>query len=266
MRKPTWWDFGIAVLGLFLVCGATRSLAQDAQYPGTGSTVQQPTQGSDVPGATDATGGSGQAEDTGQQTTGNQQMSSVDARQLQEIARLRAEVARLQLELARMRSQLVQAQQAGGAGQGVGGSGSAGIGDPNAEAPAGATGLGDPNAEAPARAQESGTPVNEGVGGGGAGGAQARPDTDNQGYAVANVIYTGRVRSVSQQRLVLVDDAGAANTLSLAPNVRVLRQGQQVSLQSIQEGTVVRASASLYTRGNPVTEIEVVPPARARTR
>jgi hypothetical protein len=107
--------------------------------------------------------------------------------------------------------------------------------------------------------------VNEGVGGSGrAGDAQARPDTDDQGYAVVNIIHTGRVSSVSQQRLVLVDEGGAANTLSLAPNVRVLREGQQVSLRSIQEGTVVRASASLYTRGNPVTQIEVVPPARSR--
>jgi hypothetical protein len=255
---------GIALLGLFLVCGAVRSLAQDAQYPGTGSTVQEPAQGSDVTGATGGTGGSGQTTDTGQQTSGTQQLSSAEAWQQQELARLRVEVARLQLELARMRSQLAQAQQAGGAGPGVGGSGAVGIGDPNAEAPAGATGLGDSNAEGPAGARAGGASVNEGVGGSGAGGAQARPDTDDQGYAEANVIYTGRVRSVSQQRLVLVDEGGAANTLSLAPDVRVLREGQQVSLRSIQEGSVVRASASLYTRGNPVTQIEVVPPARAR--
>jgi hypothetical protein len=252
MRKPTRWDLGIALLGLFLVCGAVRSLAQDAQYPGTGSTMQEPAQGSDVSGTMGGTGGAGQTTDTGQQTTGTQQMSSAEAWQQQEVAQLRAEVARLQLELARMRSQLAQAQQAGGAGPGVGGSGAVGIGDPNAEAPAGAT--------------ASGTSVDEGVGGSGrAGDAQARPDTDDQGYAVANVIYTGRVRSVSQQRLVLVDEGGATNTLSLAPNVRVLREGQQVSLRNIQEGSVVRASASLYTRGNPVTQIEVVPPARART-
>ena len=33
-------------------------------------------------------------------------------------------------------------------------------------------------------------------------------------------------------------------------------------LQSLREGAFVRASADLYARGNPVTEIQVLPSAR----
>ena len=35
MRKPTWWDLGIAVLGLFLVCGAAQGMAQTTPYGGS---------------------------------------------------------------------------------------------------------------------------------------------------------------------------------------------------------------------------------------
>lgn len=315
MRKPTWWDLGIAVLGLFLVCSAAQGVAQtnpylnpyggDTSYGGTGMQTpstddysggdvsQDPSisgtpdgMGSssglvtnDIPRDTgtggsgtagQATGGSGAVGTTGQGTdtgtatqgTGSQQSSVDEAQQRLQVARLRTEVARMEQQLAQLRAQLSAAESGvGGSGQGgsgVGGSGSAGIGDTNAEAPGAATGVGNPQAE--------------GVGGGGTGtttGTTAnrapdnRPNTSNQGYAEASVIYTGRIRSVTAQRLVL-EDSGILNTMPVAPNVRVLSGGKQVSLQSLREGTSVRVSGDMYAKGNPVTEIQVLPTAPAK--
>jgi hypothetical protein len=248
--------------------GSTSGLVTDdtPQETGTGGagTAGQATGGSGAAGTTGqgtetGTGGSGTA---GQGTDTGSRQTSVDAAQQRlEVARLRTEVTRLEQQLAQMRAQLSAAESGtGGSGQGgsgVGGSGSAGIGDANAEAPGAATGVGDTSAE--------------GVGGGGTGsntGSTAtrapdnRPDTSNQGYAEVNVIYTGRIRSVTAQRLVL-EDSGILNTMPVAPNVRVLNEGKQVSLQSLREGTSVRVSADLYARGNPVTEIQVLPAAPA---
>jgi hypothetical protein len=212
------------------------------------------------------TGGSGQTADA-------QQVSDVDAQQRMEIARLRVEIARLQQELARTRAQLAQAgvaaQGTGGAGTGggenaagtvgsgnagTGGGGNAGIGDPNAEAPEGATGVGYPTAE--------------GVGGGGrAGGAQAaQQDTANEGLAVARIIHTGRVRSVNPQQLVLDIGGGDPNVLPLTRDVRVFRGREQLTLQNLREGTLVRASADLYARGNPISQIEVIPTESQQAR
>jgi hypothetical protein len=261
MRKRTWtWvEVGIAVVGLCLVCGAVQDVArpQDTNDPygvPTGTTGTEQGTG----GAGQETGGSGQG--TGQATeTGQGQGTSVEAAQRQEISLLRAEVERLQQELTRMRAQTAEAGRTaqGGSGTGTGGTGNVGTGTGGAEN----AGVGDPNAEAPSGQAGLGDAAGEGVGGGGrAGGAQqaARPDTDNQGTAVANVIYTGRVRSVSQGQLVLDIEGGISNSLLLARDVRVFRGREQVSLQSLREGTVVRASADLYARGNPVTRIEVL--------
>lgn len=258
MRKRTWMDVGIALLGLFLVCSAAQAVVQD---PDTNRPVREPAQGTAVTG----------------QARGAPQAAGGDTLQQREIARLRAEVARLQQELARMQAQLAQAgllgTGTGGAGNAetpgnsperfgvnLGGPGDEGFGvnlgdveaDRQGTGGGGAAGIGDPNAE--------------GVGGGGrAGGAQAtRPDTDTEGRAVANVIHTGRVRSVSPRELVLVDEGGGANTLTLSNNVRVFRGRERVSLRSLREGTFVRASADLYARGNPVTEIQVLPSTARR--
>jgi hypothetical protein len=232
MGKRTWMDVGITVLGLFLVCNAAVGVAQN---PGTERSARESSSGSAMTGQV---GGSGQA-------GGSQQAADVEVQQWRELAQLRAEVSRLQQEVARMQARLSPGMET--ESQGTGGGGSAGIGDPNAEAPAGATGLGDIAAE--------------GVGGGGrAGGAQAaRPDTSNEGVAVAHIIHTGRVRSVSPRELVLVDEDGGSKTLVLANDVRVFRGREQVSPRSLREGTVVRASADLYTRDHPVIEIQVLP-------
>lgn len=288
MRKPTWWDVGIAVLGLVLVCSAVQGTAQTPDPEGSVGDVTQDTRitgtpdgmGSDqglTPEGT-GTGGSGMQQGTGgyaagqdtsgsrtgQGTAGTQQAqaqaSDVETQQRVEIARLRAQVAGLEQQLARMRVQLARTQTAqgtggsgqgtGGSGQGTGGSGTAGIGNPNAEAPDGATGIGYATAE--------------GVGGGGnAGGAV---DTGNEGVAVAHVIHRGRVRSVSQQELVLDEEDGGTSTLPLAKNVRVTQGRQQVPLKNLSEGTLVRASADLYARGNPVMSIEVLSTPKAPSR
>ncbi|HZH13915.1 MAG TPA: hypothetical protein VE057_06100 [Archangium sp.] len=286
MRKPTWWNLGIAVLGLVLVCSAVQGTAQAPDPEGSVGDVTQDTRitgtpdgmGSDqglTPEGT-GTGGSGMQQGaggyatgqdtsgsmTGQGTAGTQQAqaSDVEAQQRVEIARLRAQVAGLEQQLAQMRVQLARTQAAqgtggsgqgtGGSGQGTGGSGTAGIGDPNAEAPDGAAGIGYATAE--------------GVGGGGnAGGAV---DTSNEGVAVAHVIHRGRVRSVSQQELVLDEEDGGTSTLSLAKNVRVTQGRQQVALRNLSEGTLVRASADLYARGNPVMSIEVLSTPEASPR
>ncbi|AKI98449.1 putative lipoprotein [Archangium gephyra] len=220
------------------------------------------------------TGGSGTGV-TGQDTgTGTQQLSALETQQRVELARLRAQVAGLEQQLAQMRVQLARTQQAqgtggsgqdtgtgtggsgqdtgtGGGGQGTGAAASSTIGDPNAEAPNGATGIGYSNSTIGYSNSTA-----EGVGGGGATGSTA--NTGNEGVAVAHVIHRGRVRSVTQQQLVLDEEDGGTSTLSLARDVRVTQGRQQVALRNLGEGTLVRTSADLYARGNPVTSIEVL--------
>jgi hypothetical protein len=157
------------------------------------------------------------------QTGDSQQAANAEVQQWQEIAQLRTEVSRLQQELARMQARLSPGGET--PSQGTGGGGTAGTGDSNA--------------------------------------AQvARPDTSGEGVAVANIILTGRVRSVSPRELVLIDEGGGSNALVLASDVRVFRGREQVSLQSLREGAFVRASADLYARDNPVTEIQLLPSER----
>jgi hypothetical protein len=250
MRKRTWVEVGIAVLALVLVCGAAPGVAQTQDPYGMGTgTPDTGTAGTYTPGSTVTEPQPSTADDTGQVTSSP---ATVDTGTRQELTRLRAQVAQLQLQLDQMRVRLAQAQQqqqqqrTAGSTQGVGGGGSAGIGDPNAEAPAGATGIGTP----------------QDIGGRGSAGPPARTDqaTSNPGVALASVIHTGRVRSVSAERLVLEEEGGGSNTLSLARDVQVFRGGNQVTLKSVGEGALVRTSADLYARGNPVTRIDVLPP------
>jgi hypothetical protein len=85
------------------------------------------------------------------------------------------------------------------------------------------------------------------------------------GTIVASVIHSGRVRSVSQRELVLVDEGGDSTTLPLARDVRVVREGRRVALRSLEAGTHVRAVANMLTPGNPVTEIVVLPTQPAQS-
>ncbi|MFY0582853.1 hypothetical protein ACN28S_58945 [Cystobacter fuscus] len=229
MARQTWMGLGVAALGMALVLGAEQGAAQTT-------------------------------EQTTEQDGGTQSQAEAEAQQRLEVARLRTQVAQLQQQLAQMRTQLAQAasnQPASSSEQGTGGSGTGGtdttggntgrtsaIGDPNAEAPAGATGIGSPSS--------IGSPTG------------TAPADDNSGYALANVLHTGRVRSVSGQQIVLAEEGGISTTLPLASNVQVLRGRQRVSLQSLEEGTLVRTSANLSDPGNPVSRIEILPTTRTR--
>ncbi|WNG13516.1 hypothetical protein [Cystobacter fuscus] len=222
MARQTWMGLGVAALGMALVLGAEQGAAQTT-------------------------------EQTTEQDGGTQSQAEAEAQQRLEVARLRTQVAQLQQQLARMRTQLAQAQSnapASSTEQGVGGSGTdtasgdtgrtSAIGDPNAEAPEGATGIGSPTS--------IGYPT-----------GTAPSEDDDSGYALANVLHTGRVRSVSGQQIVLAEEGGISTTLPLASDVQVLRGRQRVSLQSLEEGTLVRTSANLSSPGNPVSRIEILP-------
>ncbi|EPX59959.1 hypothetical protein D187_002703 [Cystobacter fuscus DSM 2262] len=211
---------GVAALGMALVLGAEQGAAQ-----------------------------------TTEQDSGTQSQAEVEAQQRLEVARLRTQVAQLQQQLARMRAQLAQAQSnepASSSEQGVGGSGTGGT-DTTGDGTGRTSAIGDPNAEAPEGATGIGSPTSIGYPTGSA------PDEDDSGYALANVLHTGRVRSVSGQQIVLAEEGGVSTTLPLASNVQVLRGRQRVSLQSLEEGTLVRTSANLSSPGNPVTRIEILP-------
>ncbi|WNG62109.1 hypothetical protein F0U59_50950 [Archangium gephyra] len=311
MRKPTWWDLGIAVLGLVLVCSATQgvSLAQypAAQYPEgpdpegsvgdvtqdtritgtsdgmgsdqglpTGATTAQTGTGGSGVDAGQGTGGSGTGY-TGQDTgTGTQQLSTIETQQRVEIARLRAQVAGLEQQLAQMRVNLARVQS--GQGTGVQGAGTGGSGQVagTGGSGTGSSAVGETNAAAPTSATGIGNSTAEGVGGGATTGTTGTTTTgtttgtatnpSNEGYAVANVIHSGRVRSVTQQQLVLDEEDGGTTTLSLAKDVRVIQGRKQMSLKNLGEGTLVRTSADLYARGNPVTSIEVLSAPKAKAK
>ena len=97
-----------------------------------------------------------------------------------------------------------------------------------------------------------------GVGGAGTAGIEGELPAE-PGTSMVDVIFSGSVRSVSQQQLVLVDEGGDALTIPLARDVRVFRDGRGVALRTLEEGAQVRAVADMLIPGNPVTEIVVLP-------
>ncbi|ATB30214.1 hypothetical protein [Melittangium boletus] len=256
MRKHTWMGLGAAAVGMVVVLGAEQGQAQSTSppaYPG-GASGEDISQGSRVSGTTDGSVSGGVAETQpqggGQDTNTQPSAQMTEAQQRLEIARLRTQVAQLQQQLARMRTQLAQAQsgqQPASASQpGVGGGGTEGssaVGNPNAEAPQGASGVGSPSD----------------TGGSGSASGASGADDNESGYALANVLHTGRVRSVSAQRLVLDEDGGGSHTLTLSNDVEVFRAGRPTTLESLEKGMRVKTSANLYARDNPVTRIEVLP-------
>jgi hypothetical protein len=222
---------GVAAAGMALVLGAEQGVAQEqAQDPGAAQTVRD---------------------------GGTQSMAESEAQQRLEVARLRTQVAQLQQQLAQLRTQLAQAQSNPpvSSPQGVGGSGSGG--DTTTGANRGTSAIGGPHAEGPKASTGAGDEPPR-VGGGANAGTTA-PAGDDSGFALANVLHTGRVRSVSRQQLVIAEEAGGSSTLNLAKNVQVLRAGRPVSLDSLEEGTLVRTSANLSAPGNPVTRIDILP-------
>lgn len=276
MRRHTWMGLGVAAVGMVVVLGAEPGRAQaPATYPSAspgGYSGADISQGASSSGMMQGTGGSGdlgQTTDTSQtmsQDSGTQMSSQMAAAQQQvEVARLRTQVAQLQQQLARMRTQLAQAQSGGASSSqmsstssqqmssqpGVGGSGAEGTSSGEGSSSA------SQNSSAPQESSAVGyTPESSAVGystGTGGGGA-----VDAPGYALANVLHTGRVRSVSSGQLVIDEEGGGSFTLTLSSNVRVLRGGRSASLQSLEKGMRVKTSADLYAQGNPVTRIEVL--------
>src|SRR6218665_212570 len=266
MRRHTWMGVGVAAAGMVLGWGGGRGGGESTPppaYPG-GASGEDISRGSRVSGTTDGSVSSGTAETqpqgTGQDTGTQSSAQMTEAQQRLEVARLRTQVAQLQQQLARMRTQLAQAQSGqssptpqpppkntrppqGGGGGGT--EGSSAVGNPNAEAPREAPGVGSPPSDT------------GGSGSGNTRGASGASDTGS-GFALANILHTGRVRSVSSQQLVLDEEGGGSNTLTLARDVQVLREGRPATLKSLEKGMRVKTSANLYTQGNPVTRIEVL--------
>ena len=253
MRNVTLTVMGIAGLSL-LLCGSGEVLAQTDRTafppgaPGSDaadSRVQSMTPGDGGVGAGQAAGGAG--------------ASPADLRQ--SVLQLQSEVAQLRQELAQVRTELANVTS----NTGVGGSGQAGV------APAAApTGAGAGQNAATGGSSAQGT-VSSGAGGQGTAlragtaqetaqrGAQVPADTDNAGEAVVNAIYTGKVRSVSDRQLVLLDDAGQPFTVELGPRTRFISRGQRIPAQQLKQGTRVRATVDMLSGRNQATEVTTLP-------
>jgi hypothetical protein len=239
MRKVTLTVIGLLGLSL-LLCGSGEVLAQtDTRAfppgsPGSDATDSrlQGMPAIDVDAGTPGTGGAGAVAGGTGQAAGGVEASSVELRQ--SVLQLQGEVARLRQELAQVRAELANVTGrnigAGGAGQaGVGGAGQAGVA-PTA-APAGASAQRDTQA----------------------GG------TDDPGAAVVHALYTGKVRSVSDQQLVLQDDSGQPFTVELGAQTRFISKGQRISAQQLKQGTSVRATVDLLSGRNQAIEVTTLP-------
>jgi hypothetical protein len=175
----------------------------------------------------------------------------------QSVLQLQGEVAQLRQELAQVRAELANVT----ANTGVGGSGQAGVAPAGAGVEQGSTAGG---ASAQGAVGGSGTAGRETTLRAGTSaetgqrGAQAR-DTDNAGEAVVNAIYTGKVRSVSNKALVLVDDSGQPFTVEVGAQTRFISKGRRISAQELKQGTRVRAIVDLLSGREQATEVTTLP-------
>ena len=113
-----------------------------------------------------------------------------------------------------------------------------------------------------------------GVGGSGQAGTQgpAQPGSTTQGTAaggtqevgeaMVNAIYTGTVRSVSVDQLVLLDEDGQAFAVELGERTRVFRDGERITARQLEEGTRVRATVDLLAGHQQAMEIVTLPSTR----
>jgi len=268
MRKVTLTAIGL--LGLLLLCGSREVLAQtdtsafppgspgsdatdsriqgipsidvDAGTPGTASP------GTQSPGMTGTEGAGGVATGT-EEAAGGADANSAALRQY--VVQLQGEVARLQQELAQVRSELANVAGrntgAGGSGQaGAGGSGQAGAGG------SGQTGVAP--TPAPTSASAGGTSPDTAQRG-----SQTGDTVDPGASAVVHAIFTGKVRSVSNRRLVLVDDIGEPFTVEVGAQTRFISKGQRISAQELKEGTPVRATVDMLSGRNQAMEVTTLP-------
>jgi len=116
------------------------------------------------------------------------------------------------------------------------------------------------------------------VGGTGGAGTQggARSGTTNaqgragasqgSGVAVATVTFEGKVRSVRQGLISILDEEGLRYDLVVDRRTQMLRDGRTISLDQLHEGTPVQATFDLIAGNDHATRIEVISSAPAPKR
>jgi hypothetical protein len=258
LRKVDWAVLGITGLSLLLCAGGLA----EAQSGEAGAQAS----GQVAPPAAPGAAGTGQG----------QAPAPAEAEDLRAaVAELRAEVARLQQEVARLRAEA----GAGGSGaatgggdtqagpaaaQGTGGGGTAGTAEGT-----GGGGMAGTTAQGTGGGGTAGTA--QGTGGGGAAGARSGqvvsdvpPAGSNvpspQGTAVVDAIYTGVVRSASEQQVVIDLETGAPLVLGVEASTRVLREGRSIGVRQLERGERVRAVVDLVDQDQTL-EIAVLPTA-----
>ncbi|RKG63646.1 hypothetical protein D7V80_29890 [Corallococcus sp. CA054B] len=146
--------------------------------------------------------------------------------------------------------------------QGTGGSGDIPASDPNSPSA-------EPNPEGQTTPPNPGPETNTGGTGGtgntGTGApATAKPPAPGaqQGVAVVDAIYRGKVRSVSDKEVV-IDNEGTRLPLEISTQTRIVRDGEDIGVTELKEGERVRATVNLVGRSH-TREIAVLTGAEAR--
>ncbi|WP_223759058.1 hypothetical protein [Myxococcus sp. RHSTA-1-4] len=103
-----------------------------------------------------------------------------------------------------------------------------------------------------------------GTGTGGAGTGGSAPAADPDSTVVASVLMQGQVAAVSENRIQVRDaETGGIYTLFVGGKTRATHNGQRISVQSIPEGTQVRATFNQLADGDSyATRIQVYPRRR----
>ncbi|WP_147439546.1 hypothetical protein [Corallococcus sp. CA049B] len=133
---------------------------------------------------------------------------------------------------------------------------------------AGGTPVSEPNPEGQTTPPNPGPETNTGTGGTGNTGtgasSTAKPPASGaqQGVAVVDAIYRGKVRSVSDKEVV-IDNEGLRLPLEISTQTRVVRDGEDIGVTELKEGERVRATVNLVGRSH-TREIAVLTGAEAR--
>jgi hypothetical protein len=262
MRKVTLTVLGLLGLAL-LLCGSGEVLAQtDTRAfppgsPGSDATDSR-LQGMPSIDMDAGTGGSGTVATGTEQAAVGAGASSAELQQT--VLQLQGEVARLQQELAQAQAQLTNMT----GNTGAGGAGQAGMA-PTAAPTGTSAGQSPPAGGTSGPGAVSGGTTGQGSApraGTNSGTAQSRPQagaTDDPGAAVVHAIYRGKVRSVSDRQLVLVDDSGQPFTVELGSQTRFISKGQRISAQQLKQGMRVRATVDLLSGNNQAMEVATLP-------
>ncbi|MHA7627249.1 hypothetical protein [Corallococcus sp. M7] len=146
--------------------------------------------------------------------------------------------------------------------QGTGGSAGEIPTDPNSPSA-------EPNPEGQTTPPNPGPETNTGTGGTGNTGTGAPAATkppasgaQQQGVAVVDAIYRGKVRSVSDKEVV-IDNDGLGLPLEISTQTRIVRDGEDIGVTELKEGERVRATVNLVGRSH-TREIAVLTGDEAR--